>query len=122
MKISDFKVGQTVCLRVREGSNKYRSMPKDCDPERYYIEGKVEKIGRKYVVVSGHKFDHTNNFIHSNDGIIDYELFLSKEDAKLDTNRKQEYLKLKANVEKYGKQICYEDLAAINAILEKYTK
>lgn len=126
MTLQDFHTGQTVCLHVIKGSNKSRSMPK-YDPDLFFKEGTVEKIGRKYVEVDiglsyNIKFDSTNNFLQATQYSRDYELFLSREDAEREENRIKELFALKDNIDRYGKKIAYEDLVAINEIIAKYIK
>ena len=122
MTLQDFHVGQIVCLYIIEGSNRRRRLAREDrdNPEKIFIDGTVESVGKKYVTVNGHRFDSKNDFIHDNDGTADYELFLSRADAEKDHKRNEEYRKALANFNKYGKNIGYEDIAAINAIIDKY--
>ena len=124
MTLQDFTIGQTVCLHVIEGSNKRRSMRKDA-PEKFFVSGTVEKVGRKYVEVNigmsyAVKFDSTNNFRQGTDYSPDYELFLSREDAEREENRIKEFRKFMDNIDRYARKIEYEDLVAINEIISKY--
>lgn len=78
VKISDFKVGQTVYMEVIGNAKRHR------EKEDLIIESKVEKVGRKYVTVGRIKFEDTDG--RSFDGLVEsseyspnYILYPSKE-------------------------------------------
>lgn len=126
MNKSDFKVGQTVYIRIIPGSNAARSQS-DKDPLKWVFAGKVKSVGKRYVTVedgfSDIRFDASNDFKHEN---LEYEVFLTEEAALdkvkavsvgLDISQKLSKLVSWRNTD-----ISYTDLMAISKILDKYEK
>lgn len=90
MKKSDFAKGQTVYLLVLEGSNAYRYRDAFYNEsfENRIKEAVIVSVGSRYITTKPGdspyevKFDIQNNFRqHIDAGSIDYELFISKQDA-----------------------------------------
>ena len=89
MKKSDFKKGQVVYLFVLEDSNEYRIRGYEKRPFDARIkEAIVVSVGSRYITVKPDnspyevKFGIQNNFRqHIDAGSIDYELFLTKQEA-----------------------------------------
>ena len=118
LKKSDFAVGQTVYLLMSERGNKRRIYRNQ--PEKWIVAQNVEAIGKKYITAGGYKFDMTSDFRNTNDGIEDWEIYLTREDAENSLKAVAELRAVRANIEQYGKYMQYSDLKAINDIIGKY--
>lgn len=118
LKKSDFAVGQTVYLLMSEHGNKRRIYRNQ--PEKWIVAQNVEAIGKKYITAGGYKFDMTSDFRNTNDGIEDWEIYLSREEAEDSLKAVAELMSVRKNIDTYGKYMQYSDLKAINDIIGKY--
>ena len=126
MNKQDFFKGQTVYLKIVESSNAYRSLL-STDIENRIVTGTVISVGRKYITVKEHRtfleyrFRINEKFLQYYDvGGIDYELFLTKEDALEDEECKKLYYELKKYFSNYShKNENYNKLKKIKQILEE---
>lgn len=118
MKKEDFKVGQTVYLRLTGNAARGRT------GDDLIREAKVVSVGRKYITVSSGyygevKFD-LENFREKTNSCIDYELFLTKQDI-FDDIEKNELARLiakKADLYYKLKEYPIETLREIKRLLE----
>ena len=99
MKKEDFKVGQTVYLRLTEDATRGRTL------DDLIREAKVVSVGKKYITISYAdcnevKFD-LEKFKEKTDYCINYKLFLTKNDAINDIEIGE--LKRLKNFESYEK-------------------
>lgn len=125
MNKSDFKVGQTVYIRIIPGSNAARSQS-DKDPLKWVFARKVKSIGRKYISLDDGLYDirfNISDFKHEN---LEYEVFLTEEAAVDKAKAVSVGLgisqKLVKHVSWWNTDISYTDLMTINGILDKYEK
>jgi hypothetical protein len=87
MNNTKFTVGQEVVLKIIEGSNQYRRLPKEPhgkpDILNRLIPTTVKSVGKKYVTVDygNIKFDMTDECRQVTNYSADYELFESAKDA-----------------------------------------
>ena len=126
MNKSDFKVGQTVYIRIIPVSNAARSQS-GTDPLKWVFARKVKSVGRRYVTVedsySDIRFDVSNDFKHEN---LEYEVFLTEEAAIDKVKAVSVGLSISQKLSKLVSwrttDISYTDLIAISEILDKYEK
>lgn len=126
MNKSDFKVGQTVYIRIIPGSNAARSQS-GTGPLKWVFARKVKSVGRRYVTVedsySDIRFDVSNDFKHEN---LEYEVFLTEEAAIDKVKAVSVGLSISQKLSKLVSwrttDISYTDLIAISEILDKYEK
>ena len=125
MKKSDFKVGQTVFLKIIAGSNVVRYInPKNI--EDHMMEATVKNIGRKYITVDPLKgcevkFNMAEDFRQFYEyGGRDYDLFLSKQDILDDIESEKIYKILRNELSSYrnDREFSLEQLKAVYTILE----
>jgi|GEM_PF-5333667 len=125
MNKSDFKVGQTVYIRIIPGSNAARSQS-DKDPLKWVFARKVKSIGRKYISLDDGLYDIRFNISDFKHEDYQYELFLTEEQAidkakavSVGLGISQKFAK---HVSWRDTDISYTDLMTINGILDKYEK
>lgn len=87
MKERTFTKGQEVYLKVIEGSNIYRRLPKEANGKpdilKRLIPTTVTSANKKYVTVEyeNTKFEVENDYIEHSNSSFNYELFETAEDA-----------------------------------------
>lgn len=127
MQKSDFKVGNTVWLKIIEGSNRARySNINPNDVESWIVEATVENVGSKFISVKIRgtqivKFNIKNNFhqIYVCGG-ADYKLYLSKQDVLNDIESENIYQEIKNDfmASRNHKKLSLEQLRKIKEILD----
>lgn len=118
MKKEDFKVGQTVYLRLTGNAARGRT------GDDLIREAKVVSVGRKYITVSpGYygevKFDSENNFREKTNYCVDHELFLTKQDIADDIEKDKLAILIAEKADSYKlKKYPIETLREIKRLLE----